>query len=256
MAIAALLAGVTEFLILDGVDQFPLLAIGMAPSVIAAALLLTIPKPKLATIAFLVLVFFAVILAPTNPQVYNPETYLFSSFMAITSVVLLCVLLRTVLPTSDALRRHWYLTSARAEMRDLLAGGQSRRLDDEALFRDADRIGQLAALQPANDDEGRDDLRQALDICGLAAAVRRVRRTLAELSARTGGRLVGDAYSALAGCDPLSLRRAAADLASTAAQLDHDGQAAARAASLDLGWAAFLIDASPLGLNPHGSTTS
>jgi len=33
-------------------------------------------------------------------------------------------------------------------MRDLLAGGRSRRLDEEALFRDADRIGQLAALQP------------------------------------------------------------------------------------------------------------
>jgi hypothetical protein len=30
--IAAPLTGVTEFLILDGVDQFPLLAIGMAPS--------------------------------------------------------------------------------------------------------------------------------------------------------------------------------------------------------------------------------
>jgi uncharacterized membrane protein YccC len=39
MPIAALLAGVTEFLILDGVDQFSLLAIGMAPSVLAAALL-------------------------------------------------------------------------------------------------------------------------------------------------------------------------------------------------------------------------
>jgi uncharacterized membrane protein YccC len=39
MPITALLAGVTEFLILDGVDQFPLLAIGMAPSVLGAALL-------------------------------------------------------------------------------------------------------------------------------------------------------------------------------------------------------------------------
>jgi hypothetical protein len=54
-----------------------------------------------------------VILAPANPQVYNPETYLFYSFMAITSVVLLFVLLWTVLPTCDALRRRWYLTSAR-----------------------------------------------------------------------------------------------------------------------------------------------
>jgi uncharacterized membrane protein YccC len=256
MPIAALLAGVTEFLILDGVDQFPLLAIGMAPSVIATALLLTIPNPKLATIAFLVLVFFAVILAPTNPQIYNPESYLFSSFMAITSVVLLFVLLRTVLPTSDALRRRWYLTSARAELRDLLAGGRSRRLDDEALFRDADRIGQLAALQPADNDERRDDLRQALDIFGRASAVRRVRTSLAELSAHTDGRLVGNGYSALLGCGSVGLRRAAGDLVNAATHLGHDGQTAARTATVDLIWAAFLIDASPFGPDPHRSTSS
>lgn len=256
MPIAALLAGVTEFLILDGVDQFPLLAIGMAPVALAGALLSTSPNQQLASTAYLALVFFLVILAPANPQVYSPETYLFSSFMAITSVVLLFVVLWTVLPTSDALRRRWYLTSARAEMRDLLAGGRSRRLDDEALFRDADRVGQLAALQAADDDERRDDLRQALDIFGRAAAVRRVRTTLAELSARAGGRLVGDAYSALLGCDPVSLRRAAADLASTGAQLDHDGQSAARAASLDLIWVAFLINASRLSLDQNQWTTS
>jgi len=252
MPIAALLAGVTEFVILDGVDQFPLLAIGMAPGVVAAALLLTIPR--LASIAFLVLVFFPVILSPANPPGYNPETWLFTSLMAIASVFVLFVLLRTVLPTSDALRRHWYLTSARAEMRDLLAGGRSRRPGDEALFRDADRIGQLAALQPARDDERRDDLRQALDIFGRATAVRRIRTTLAALSDRTDGRRAADAYSALAACDPLGLRRAAADLASTAARLDHGGQAASRAAAVDLVWAAFLIDASPVGLDPHRST--
>jgi uncharacterized membrane protein YccC len=250
--IAALLAGVTEFVILDGVDQFPLLAIGMAPGVVAAALLLTIPR--LASTAFLVLVFFPVILSPANPPGYNPETWLFTSLMAIASVFVLFVLLRTVLPTSDALRRHWYLTSARAEMRDLLAGGRSRRPGDEALFRDADRIGQLAALQPARDDERRDDLRQALDIFGRATAVRRIRTTLAALSDRTDGRRAADAYSALAACDPLGLRRAAADLASTAARLDHGGQAASRAAAVDLVWAAFLIDASPVGLDPHRST--
>jgi uncharacterized membrane protein YccC len=256
MPIAVLLAGVTEFLILDGVDQSPLLAIGMAPSVVAASLLFTIPNPRLASVGFLVLVFFPVMLSPTNPESYNPEAYLFSSFMAMTAVILLFVLLQTVLPTSDALRRRWFLASARVEMHDLLIGSRSRRLDDEALFRDADRIGQLAALQPADDDERRDDLRQALDIFELAAAVRRVRTTLAELSARTGGRLVGDGYLALAAGDPLGLRRAAADLASTATRLDHDGQAAARAASVDLISAAFRIDASPFGLDAFGSTTS
>jgi uncharacterized membrane protein YccC len=256
MPIAALLAGATEFLILDGVDQFPLLAIGMAPGVIAAALLLTSPNPKLTPIAFLVLVFFVYILSPANPQSYDPETYLFTSLMAITSAILVFVLLSTLLPTSDALRRRWFLASARAEVGDLLAGGRSGRLDDETLFRDADRIGQLVALQPAAEDERGDDLREALDLFGCAAAVRRVRTTLAELSARTGGRLVGDGYLALAVCDPLGLRRSAADLASAATQLDHDGQATARAASLDLLWAAFLIDASPFDLIPRRSITS
>ena len=187
MPIAVLLAGVTEFLILDGVDQFPLLAIGMAPSVLAAALLCTTSNARLALIAFLVLVFFPVMLSPTNPQQYDPESYLSSSLIAIVSVILLFVLLRTVLPTSDALRRHWYLKSAQAEIRALLGGGCSRRLDDEALFRDADRIGQLAALQPAPGDARRDDLRQALDIFGCAAAVRRVRTTWAR-TLRASGR--------------------------------------------------------------------
>ncbi|HUH84867.1 MAG TPA: FUSC family protein, partial [Stellaceae bacterium] len=254
--IAVLVAGATEFLILDGVDQFPLLAIAMAPVVLAAALLLTIPQPRVVSIAFLVLIYFLTILSPTNPQAYNPETYLFTSVMAIAAVILVFVLLRTVLPTSDALRRRWHLTSARAEMRDLLAGRRSRRGDDEALFRDADRIGQLAALQPAAADERRDDLHQALDIFGCAAAARRVRTTLAELAAWTGGGLVGEGYSALAASDPSGLRRAAADLARTGAQLDHDGQAAAQAATLDLIWAAFLIDASPIGLDPQRSAAS
>jgi hypothetical protein len=141
-------------------------------------------------------------------------------------------------------------------MRDLPAGGRSRRLDDEALFRDADRIGQLAALQPADGDERRQDLREALEIFRRAAAVRRVRTTLAELSARAGARLVGDAYSALLGWDPLGLRQAAADLVSAGAQLDHDGHSAARAASLELIWVAFLIDGTPFRPDQHRWTTS
>ncbi len=249
MVIAALLAGVTEFLILDGVDQFPLLAIGMAPSVLFAALWSTKQ-------GFLVLVFVPVILSPANPQNYNPETYLYSSLMAVLAAILMFVPLRTVLPTSDALKRRWRLTSARAEIRDLFAGVRSRGLDDEALFRDADRIGQLAALQPAHGDARRDDLRQALDIFGCAAAVRQVRTSLAELSARTGGRLGEGGYLALAACDALGLRRVAADLTSTATELDHDGQAVARAASLDLIWAAFLIELSPFGLDSQRWTTS
>jgi hypothetical protein len=55
----AVLVGLTKFMLLGGVDAFPLLAIAMAPIVMAGALLLTIPKPT----AFL-LGFLAVALTP------------------------------------------------------------------------------------------------------------------------------------------------------------------------------------------------
>src|SRR5262249_37635147 len=162
-----------------------------------------------------------------------------------------------IFPTTDTLRRRWYLTSARAEMHALLHSGSSRFLDDEeALFRDADRIGQLASLQPAPGDESRDDLRRALEIFGIMAAVRALRTTLAELSVRTGGQFVGDAYSALADCDPRGLRRSAADLASAATGLSLDARAVARTAGLDLVWTAFLIESTALRLDLHGSISS
>jgi len=254
--LSVLLAGATKFLILDGVDQFPLLAIGMAPVVVAAALVLTLPKPRLSSIAFLILIFFPLVLSPTNPPDYNPEHYLLPSFITTVSVVLLFVLLLTMLPTSDSLVRRWHLTSARAELRDLLETSRPRRADDEALFRDADRIGQLAALQSASGDDRRDDLRQALDLFGFAASVRRARATLDELSDHAGGWLTGDGYTALAACDSAGLRRAAADVANMALQLDDGGRTAARAASLSLIWAGFLIDRSPRPLALRRFATS
>lgn len=252
--LAGILAGVTEFMILDGVDEFPLLAIGIAPVVVTAALLLTVPNPRLASIAFQVLVFFPVILSPANPQNYSAEAYLFSVVIVITSVILLFILQRTLFPTSDALLRHWYLTSARSEMYDLLAGKRLRWREDEALFRDADRIGQLAELQPAEGDDRREDLRQALDIFLWVAAVRRVRTALDELSARAGV-LAKRAYSDLAAYDPIRLRRSAGDLASLVSRLDDDGRAAIHAASLSLTWAAFLIEARHL-IPTHTRRTS
>jgi uncharacterized membrane protein YccC len=254
--IAALLAGVTEFLILNGVDQFALLAIGMAPTVLTAALLFTLPNARISSIGFLVLVYFPILLFPANPQDYNPETYLYHSVLAIAAVILVFAVLWTVLPTSDDLGRQWYLTSARAELRDLLIGRRSRHRDDDALFRDADRIGQLAALQPADGDQRRDDVRQALNIFGLAAAARRIQTVLAQLSGRTDAHLLGDGYAALADCNAPRLREAAALLAASAAtQLDQESEAAARMATADLNWAAFLIDTSPFGLRPNRSAS-
>jgi uncharacterized membrane protein YccC len=253
--IAALLAGVTEFLVLDGVDQFPLLAIGMAPSVVGAALVVTLPNARISSVGFLVLVFFPLLLSPANPQDYDPEAYLYRSFLTITATILVFTTSWTILPTSDDLRRRWYLTSAQMELRDLLAGRRSRHRDDDALFRDADRIGQLAALRPADGDERRDDLRQALYIFGLAAAARRIQTLLAQLSGRTDAHLLGDGHAALVAWNAPRLREAAAAIAKSAAtQLEQESQATARMATADLNWAASLIDASPFGLRPNWST--
>ena len=247
--IAALLAGLTQFVILDGVDQFPLLAIGMAPTVLGVALLFTLPNARISSIGFLILVYFPILLSPSNPQDYNPQTFLYRSLLAIMAVILVFAILSTILPASDALRRRWYLTSARAELRDLLAGRRSRYRDDDASFRDADRIGQLAALQPADGDERRDDVRQALNMFGLAAAARRIQTALTNLSGRTDAHLLEDGHSALAAGDAARLREAAAALAASAtAELDHDEGAAARTATAGLNWAAFMIDANPFHL--------
>ena len=119
--IAALLAGVTEFLILDGLDQFPLLAIGMAPSVLAAALLFTIPTRTPRSASFYSSSSLCCFRRRTRKTTI-PKPICTLSFLAITAVILLFAVLWTILPASDDLRRRWYLKSARAELRDLLAG--------------------------------------------------------------------------------------------------------------------------------------
>ena len=138
-------------------------------------------------------------------------------------------------------------------MRDLLAGGRSRRLDDEALFRDADRIGQLAALQPARRRcnavttsvrlSTSSDARRQCDGSGQ----RSPNCPLARAGAWLGTHIrPWPPVIALAFAAPPPISRA------RRLQLDHDGQAVARAASLDLIWVAFLFDASPF--RPRGTT--
>ena len=77
--VVAILAGILEFLILDGASEFPLLAIGLAPFMIGAALLMTRPNPVLSALGRLNLIFIIEVFAPSNPQTYNPQAFLFSS---------------------------------------------------------------------------------------------------------------------------------------------------------------------------------
>ncbi len=76
--IAGIVAGGVEFVILDGVDDFPLLAIGLAPLVIGAALLIASPNRTLSALGRVSLIFAVTTFLPSNPQVYDAQAYVFA----------------------------------------------------------------------------------------------------------------------------------------------------------------------------------
>ena len=73
--IAAVLTGILEFVILDGADAFPLLAIGLGPLVVGSALLMTSKNLLWSGLGRANLSFSMLILAPNNPQTYNQDRW-------------------------------------------------------------------------------------------------------------------------------------------------------------------------------------
>src|SRR5262249_5341713 len=138
--IAAVLTGTLEFLILDGVTEFPLLALALAPFVIGATVAKTSPNRLVAGLGQFNLIFILAILAPSNPQSYDPNSYLFTVVFLCAAVVLLLAAQLLVPPASAERRRHWLLASARRELDRVLFVGDRRLAPEEAMFRDAVRI--------------------------------------------------------------------------------------------------------------------
>ncbi len=257
MPTAVVLAGITEFLILDGVDQFPLLAIAMAPTVIGGCLLLASGNTKLYGIGFVILVFFPFTLSPSNPQSYDPQTYIYEGALIVAGVTSLFVALSTLLPTSDARRRGWMMRSARRDAMDALAGRMSRLRPPAAGYRDADRIGQLDALADGSPEMRMADLRRALLFADLAASARRAHMSLNDAQTETPA--AATARAALAALDP-PLLRSTADALLAAASVPGERSASAltgrRRAAIALVWAAALISAYPAEIGALRQTAS
>ena len=70
--IACVLAGILKYLVFDGVSEFQLLAIGLAPVVIGLALLITLPSQLPSSLGRLVLVFTLAVLAPSQSAELRP----------------------------------------------------------------------------------------------------------------------------------------------------------------------------------------
>jgi len=171
--IAAALAGTLEFLVLDGVNEFPLLALALAPFVIGTAVLMTRPNPSLASLGRLSLVFMIVIFAPNNPPAYDPQSFLFTSLFVGVSTALLLAAQMLVPTESNERRQRWLLASARRDFERVLSRRDRSLAPEEAMFRDATRIAQI----PVGAASPRDGavLAEALSYFDRAAAIRLAR---------------------------------------------------------------------------------
>ncbi len=206
--VAVLAAAMTEFVFLDGADQFPLLAMAMAPTIVAASLVGMSGKPKLAAIGTLTLVLFPVVLSPSNTQNYDAQQFLSESVLVILALVLVFVCLAVIMPTNDAMRRRWIERSSWEDFRRMMLGRLGRYTVQTAAWRDADRIAQLGGLKDKGDEVHDADVRRALRLFDLASSSRRIREMFADPStiAPRQAALIDTALSTL---DPAGLRDAA-----------------------------------------------
>ncbi|HEV2158103.1 FUSC family protein [Bradyrhizobium sp.] len=223
--IACVLAGILKYLVFNGVSEFQLLAIGLAPVVIGLALLISLPNPMLSSLGRLVLVFTLAVLTPTNPQSYDPEVFLVTSLFACLASVLVFAAQMLLPPLSGERRVRLLLGEVRREL-SRLGGRRTRGLaPEEAAFRDAARIEQiLTANGPsAIDDQIAGEVMRDFD------QAQALRRCCAELDLLEQGSLATAAQAArdaLAGRNGSAIRVAAAALRQAAAQNNLSASAA------------------------------
>jgi uncharacterized membrane protein YccC len=245
--IAVLLAGTLEFLILDGVNEFALLALALAPFMIGATVLMTRPNRLVSGLGRINLIFIIVIFAPSNPPAYNPQAWLFTSLFiwAATGLLLTAQILFPI--ESSERRQRWILASARRDFELVLSKHDRRLVPEEAMFRDAGRIGQIMAGETSPRDSR--VLAEALSYFDRAAAIRFGRENVARLAETSLSHLAAEAQEALAAEDTQRLREVGPNLKDA-------GSALAEQMSGELALAAIVIDAAKHATRPATETVS
>jgi hypothetical protein len=177
-------------------------------------------------------------LSPSNPQPYDPNIFLFSVLFLVTGIGVLLAGQLLIPPPSGDTRLGWLLTSARRELDHVLSRRDRRWAPEEAMFRDAMRIAQLAGVTRGSPQQ-RAVLTEALSCFDQAGAIRLSHAGLAQLATGPGSQIVATAKTALAARDPEGIRDVARALAGSDATED-GGMRAARDALVG---AAVVIDA-------------
>ncbi|PJG56259.1 hypothetical protein CVM73_05495 [Bradyrhizobium forestalis] len=216
MPIACVLAGILKYVVFNGVSEFQLLAIGLAPVVIGFALLISLPSPMLSSLGRLVLVFTLAVLAPTNPQSYDPEVFLVTSLFACLSSVLVFTAQTLLPPLSGDRRVRLLLREAGSELSHLDSGRARDLAPEEAAFRDAARIDQILT---ANGSVLNGPITaKAMRCFDQAEALRRCRAELDRLTQGPLAHVAQDAREALAQRNGAAILAAAEALREAAAR--------------------------------------
>lgn len=209
MTLAATLAGVARFALLNGVQGFPMLAMVMAPVIYFGCFLSL--NPKTFGIGFILIVFFPVLLGPSNPQSYDAQTFLLNAFLVVVAAIILSIVVRLVLPVSNAQKRIFALDSAKRALADAMLGEGGDATTRTSL--NADRLFQFASYSSGNGAVRRANLMHAFALARLEAAAARAHAELRALWRVEAFRpLIPGARNALAQGDAWALEDAARKL--------------------------------------------
>ena len=103
-ALASVSAGIMRFYILTESQEFVRLAVAIAPVLISGCLLSV--RPAIAGIGLIMNVIFLVLLAPSNPQVYNPLTFYSECMFVAFALGVVFLASRLVWPVSALDKQH------------------------------------------------------------------------------------------------------------------------------------------------------
>jgi hypothetical protein len=187
----------------------------MAPFTIGAAVLMKSQNLLWSSLGRVNLLFIPILLAPSNPQTYNPQSFLFTSLFLVAAAALLLAAQTLIPPVSDDERRMRLLAEARSELQEpSFRNGEAM---EEATFRDASRIGQFLAVGGAQDSRA---LAEMLSCFDQSAMVRLCHAKLMQLADGPLAPLADEARAAIVKRDMPSLRTIAHRLREIASQRD------------------------------------
>ncbi|MEG9525614.1 MAG: FUSC family protein [Hyphomicrobiales bacterium] len=167
--LAGLAAGLILLLTLPTVNGFPILALAVAPVVFAACFLIL--NPPTASIGFILLVYFPVLLSPGNPQSFDAQTFFGNFAQMMIVAVILATTVRVILPIRPDQARAYAFDSAIRDVRSALVGAGGDAVDRTSL--NSDRIFQYAQINAGPDIVRARRLKLAFAIAHLEASAAR-----------------------------------------------------------------------------------